>query len=119
MPRSEVERRAAILCLKIDITARSKELLRHSWKPSSGRLVESRARIVALKIDVTARCQELLRNGLMPFFGREVERRAPMRVLVVDEGLRALCRQQFANLRCVAITRGIAKVLTRHSFHAP
>jgi hypothetical protein len=119
MTGSEVERRAPILCLKIDVTARSNELLRHSHIPSSGRLVERRARIVALKIDVTARSKELLRDGLMPFFGREVERRAPMRVLVVDEGLRALCRQQRANLRCVAITRGLAKLLPRDSFPAP
>jgi hypothetical protein len=34
-----------------------------------------------------------------------------MLVLVVDEGLRALCRQQRANLRCITITRGFPKLL--------
>jgi hypothetical protein len=52
-----------------------------------------------------------------------------MRVLVVDEGLRALCRQQRANLLCVNMrgifarpreaTRGLAKMPPRHSFPAP
>jgi hypothetical protein len=55
----------------------------------------------------------------MPVKGRGLKRREPMRVLVVDEGLRALCRQQRANLGCVAIMRGFAKLLPRHSFSAP
>jgi hypothetical protein len=36
-----------------------------------------------------------------------------MLVLVVDEGLRTLCRQQRANLRCVTTTHGLAKLLPR------
>jgi hypothetical protein len=55
----------------------------------------------------------------MPICGRDVERRDPMRALVVDEGLRALCRQQRENLRCVTITRGLEKLLPRHGFPAP
>jgi Na+-translocating ferredoxin:NAD+ oxidoreductase RnfE subunit len=50
----------------------------------------------------------------MPITGRLVERREPARVLVVDEGLRALYRQQRADLRCVTITRGFPKLLTCH-----
>jgi len=55
----------------------------------------------------------------MPIKGRFVERRVPIRDLVVDEGLRALCGQQRVNLRCITITRGIPKLLPRHSFPAP
>jgi hypothetical protein len=31
----------------------------------------------------------------------------------------ALCRQQLSKLRCITITRGIPKLLPRHSFPAP
>jgi hypothetical protein len=81
--------------------------------------VERSGPILSLKINVTARFNQLLRDGSMPILGSDKQRRGLMRALVVDEGLRALCRQQRANLRCITITRGIPKLLPRHSFPAP
>jgi hypothetical protein len=49
----------------MDVTARSKELLRDIHMPLKGRGVEGREAIVCLKIDVTARGKELLRDGCM------------------------------------------------------
>jgi hypothetical protein len=69
-----------------------------------GRDAERCDPILLLKIKVTTSCGD--------------QRCGPMGVLVVDEGLRALCRQQRANLRCVTITRGRVNLLTRHSFPA-
>ncbi len=81
--------------------------------PLTSRVVDRCPPILRLKIDVTTRSNELLRDGSMPIDGRDVERCVPMRFLVVDEGLRALRRQQRANLCCVTITRGLAKLLPR------
>jgi hypothetical protein len=72
--------------------------------------------VISLEVDVTASHNELFCDGRMPSYVRVVEQRAPMLVLVVDEGLRTLCRQQRANLRCVTTTHGLAKLLPRHSF---
>ena len=57
----------------------------------------------------------------MVIFGREEQRRGPIRVLLVDKGLRALCRQQRANLSCITIMHSFPKLLPRHSFlfHLP
>ena len=114
----DVEPRAPFLSLKIDITALSKELLYDGRKPSCGREVDRRVPILHLKIYVTASSQELLRDCIMPICGRVHQRCGSIRALVVDEGLRALFRQQLANLRCVAITRALEKLLPRHSFPA-
>ncbi len=82
--------------------------------------MERRGPSLQLKINVTASFnQQLPSDGLMPMCGREKDRRAPTRVLVVDEGLRALCRQQRANLCFVTNKRGLAKLQPRHSFPAP
>jgi hypothetical protein len=67
-----------------------------------------------LKIHVTATCNELLRDGLKPINGRDVERCGPTRALVVDEGLRAFCRQQPSNLPIFTMTRGRPKLLPQH-----
>jgi hypothetical protein len=115
----EVERCGSNISLKMDVTASCNEQLRHSRMPCLGSPVERRAPIIVLKIDVTALCNELFRDGLMTSTGSTVERRETKRVLVVDEGLRVLCRQQRANLRCVTTTRGIPKLLPRHGFPAP
>ena len=84
---------------------------RDGLMPLTSRVVERRATVLSLKIDVTASKNELFRDGRMPILGRAVERREPIRVLVLDEGLRAFCRQQRANFRCITITRGIPKLL--------
>jgi hypothetical protein len=87
--------------------------------PFTGREVERTGPYMCLKIDGTARSNELSSDVLMPFVGRKVERCAPSRPLVVDEGLRAWCRQQRADLRCVAMLRGFQKLPPRHNFPAP
>jgi len=115
----DVERCASILRLKIDVTASCNELFRDSLMPFLGSEVERRAPILLLKIDATASSNELFRDGRMPSTGRAMEGRVPMRALVVHEGLRALCRQQRVNLRCITNTRGFPKLLPRHSFPAP
>ena len=83
--------------------------------PISGRKVERRALILLLEVGVTARSKKLICDGRLPILGLDEQLCGPMRVLLVDEGLRALCRQQRANLRCVTIKRGIPKLLSRHS----
>jgi hypothetical protein len=114
-----VERRETNHVLKIDFTARNKELFRDGLVPVIGREVERCAPILSLEVDVTASSDELHCDGSIPYLGSFVERCGPMRVLVVDEGLRAIGRQQRANFRCVTITRGLEKLLPRHSFAAP
>jgi hypothetical protein len=113
-----VERRGPIFCLKINVTARCNELFCNSCVAIGlrGCGVYRCESILSLKIDVTARNNQLLYDGRMLIAGREVERRVPIRALVVDEGLRAFCRQQRANLRCVTNKRGLAKLQPRHSF---
>jgi hypothetical protein len=109
-----------MLVLKIDVTARSNELCCDVLMPIRGRAVEWRfPRLLCLKIDVTARSNEQFRDGHVPFCGRAVERRDPRRPLEVDEGMRAWCRQQRADLCCVAMLRGIPKPLPRHIFPTP
>ncbi len=71
--------------------------------------------MISLYADVTATCNELLRDGLKPIYGRDVERCGPTRALVVDEGLRAFCRQQPSNLPIFTMTRGRPKLLPQHS----
>ena len=61
----------------MDVTARSKELLRDGLVPMICREVERRVPILCLKVDVTARCEEMFRDGLVPICGRFVERRDP------------------------------------------
>jgi hypothetical protein len=80
----------------------------------TGREEERHEPIVFLKIHVTATCNELLRDGLKPINGRDVERCGPTRALVVDEGLRAFCRQQPSNLPIFTMTRGRPKLLPQH-----
>ena len=87
--------------------------------PISGRKVERRALILLLEVGVTARSKKLICDGRLPILGLDEQLCGPMRVLLVDEGLRALCRQQRANLRCITITRGSPKLLPRHSFPTP
>jgi hypothetical protein len=106
----EVERCEATLRLKIDVTVRSDELFCDGRMPFVDREVERSPPILLLKIDVTARSNELFCDGLVPLPGREVERCAPSRPLVVDEGLRAWCRQQRADLHCFAMLRGMQKL---------
>jgi hypothetical protein len=113
-----VERRLPMLRLKIHVTARSKELPYDGSVSLCGREVERRVPNIRLKIDVTSRSNKLRCHGRMPISCRAVERRVPMRVLVVDKGLRALIRQQRANLCCVTNTSGLEKLLPRHGFPA-
>jgi hypothetical protein len=61
-----VESRSPTVLLKIDVTARSNELLRDGRMPIVGRVVERRAPFIVLKIDVTALCNELFRDGILP-----------------------------------------------------
>jgi len=101
----------AILHLKIDVTASCDEQFRDDPMPTSGREVERRP-VLRLQIEVTSSFNELLRDGRIPFACREVERCEPFRALVVDEGLRALRRQQRADPRFVAGQYAFPKVLT-------
>ena len=87
--------------------------------PLALRKLQRSSAIISLEVDVTVRSKGLLRDGRMALCGRDVERRGPMRVLVVDEGLRALCRQQRANLCYVTNKRGLAKLLPVIAFALP
>jgi hypothetical protein len=63
---SNLQRSSATISLEVDVTERSKKLLRDGSMPLLGRAVERRVPIFFLKIDVTASCEELFRDGLMP-----------------------------------------------------
>jgi hypothetical protein len=87
-----VERRAPILCLKIDVTLRNNELFRDGLKPSVGRGVQRGGPILLLEINITASFNQLFRDGRTPMTGRRVKWSAPCidRVLVVAQTARHL-----------------------------